>query len=554
MFRKTITLGLDYKEFSGGTEEINRKMKLLESEFKLASERAKEYGDESDQVRLKQEKLQQKIILQTKAVEEATKAYDKGIATKKEDAKTIDYLDKKLLDARTALQKSKNELNELNEETEKANGNNRTFGDTIRDMASKIGLEGNPAVEKLASKFDRVKEEVAQSILVVGAITAKLGKLTIAAANTADDLLTLSSISGISTDSLQKLQYASERVDVSVETMTDSMTKMIRTMGDARKGSEEASEAYKKLHVRITDASGQLRDSEEVFYEVIDALGKVGNETERDSLAMTVFGKSARELNPLIEAGSKKLKDLGIEAEDMGAVMSGKSLEELGAFKDSMDKFNATAEATKMQLGMALLPLLSGFMKVVSEIPAPVLEVVAVIGAVVAILMTVSKVVKELTALNGALAISNVAVGSTASMSAGVWGIVLVTVLGIISAILILQGLSDTGRLQNNVAKEVNKTTAELEKTTASLNNSMNKSVKHNASGTRDYEGGRTWVGEAGPEIVDLPRGSRIYSNRESRAMSGGDNYYFNLQTDSIKEYTQLVTIAKNQRRIRRMS
>jgi hypothetical protein len=34
--------------------------------------------------------------------------------------------------------------------------------------------------------------------------------------------------------------------------------------------------------------------------------------------------------------------------------------------------------------------------------------------------------------------------------------------------------------------------------------------------GTDFFEGGRTWVGEHGPEIVELPRGSRILNNQES--------------------------------------
>jgi len=43
-----------------------------------------------------------------------------------------------------------------------------------------------------------------------------------------------------------------------------------------------------------------------------------------------------------------------------------------------------------------------------------------------------------------------------------------------------------------------------------------------NASGTSYWQGGPTWVGEEGPELVTLPRGTRIYSNDESMAMAGG--------------------------------
>lgn len=553
MFRKTITLGLDYKEFTGGTEEINRKMRLLESEFNLAAEQAKEFGDESDQLRLKQEKLQQKIILQTKAVEEAAKAYDKAVVANKDNAKAVDYLDKKLLDARIALQRSKNELNELNAETEKASETNRSFGDAIRDVASALGIDASPALESFASQFDKINENIGESILVVGAIASAFAGLTVAAAGTAEELLGLSSQTGISTDRLQKLNYAAGQVDVSVDTMQDSMTQMIGTMDEARKGSEDAAEAYRKLHVRIQDGTGKLRDSEEVFYEVIDALGRVRNETERDALAMDIFGESAKKLNPLIEAGSQKLRALGLEAEDMGMIMSGKSLEDLAAFKDSMDKFDASVEAAKMQLGMALLPILSKFMDLVSNIPAPVLEVVAVVAAVVAILMTLAKAVKELSALNTVFAATNAAVGASATMSASSLGVMLVVILAIVAAIMILKGLHDTGWL-DGITNDVSGVAQSVNNSASTINNSARTTAaQHHASGTRNFTGGRTWVGEAGPEIVDLPAGSRIYSNSESRRMSGGDNYYFNMQTSSIREFNNLVNVAQNRRRIERM-
>ena len=51
-------------------------------------------------------------------------------------------------------------------------------------------------------------------------------------------------------------------------------------------------------------------------------FGKMENETERDALAMQILGKSAQELNPLIEAGSARMQELGEQAEAAGYVMS----------------------------------------------------------------------------------------------------------------------------------------------------------------------------------------------------------------------------------------
>ena len=45
-------------------------------------------------------------------------------------------------------------------------------------------------------------------------------------------------------------------------------------------------------------------------------------------------------------------------------------------------------------------------------------------------------------------------------------------------------------------------------------------SIGTNANGTNNWRGGPTWVGERGPELVELPRGSRVLPNKESVQVS----------------------------------
>ncbi len=58
----------------------------------------------------------------------------------------------------------------------------------------------------------------------------------------------------------------------------------------------------------------------------------------------------------------------------------------------------------------------------------------------------------------------------------------------------------------------------------SSTSRSSNKTKKagNNAQGTDYWRGGLTWVGEEGPELINAPRGSQIFSNPESMAMAGG--------------------------------
>ena len=49
---------------------------------------------------------------------------------------------------------------------------------------------------------------------------------------------------------------------------------------------------------------------------------------------------------------------------------------------------------------------------------------------------------------------------------------------------------------------------------------SVDDRLGNNAQGTDYWRGGLTWVGEQGPEIVNLPRGSQVYDNGESMRMA----------------------------------
>ena len=65
----------------------------------------------------------------------------------------------------------------------------------------------------------------------------------------------------------------------------------------------------------------------------------------------------------------------------------------------------------------------------------------------------------------------------------------------------------------------------------------------YNAAGTDNWRGGLTWVGESGPELVSLPRGSQIYSNQESRAMAGVTIGTVVIEARTIRELNDLVRI-----------
>lgn len=203
--------------------------------------------------------------------------------------------------------------------------------------------------QELSDAVDKFEGQVKKLATTVTAIVAALGGITASAAKSADEINTLSKVTGISTEELQKFNYASSLIDVSTSTLQSSLQRLTRSMSGASDETGQAYEAFRALGVEIKTAGGELRSNSDVFYDVIDALGEIDNATQRDAYAMQIFGRSAQELNPLIIAGSDALKQYGDEAEQMGLVFDQVTLDHLNEFQDKID-------VSKQQLkGMATI-------------------------------------------------------------------------------------------------------------------------------------------------------------------------------------------------------
>ena len=112
------------------------------------------------------------------------------------------------------------------------------------------------------------------------------------------------------------------------------------------------------LLVFLQNADGSMKSQEQVLMESIDALAKMEEGAERDALAQDIFGKSASELKPLLNAGADSLNALMKEAEDYGMVMSDDAVKASVDFKDSLTKLKGTVEGAKNSLMGEFLPIL----------------------------------------------------------------------------------------------------------------------------------------------------------------------------------------------------
>lgn len=365
-----LKIGLEgEKEFKKSIAEINQEFKVLGSEMKLVTAQFDKNDNSIEALTARQSVLTKEVDAQRQKVETLRAAMQNAAESFGENDRRTQAWQIQLNNAEAALIGMEKELDDNTAALNRAEKGMDDAGDSADDMADDVedaadeSEEAKGSFEGLGSVCKATAAAMTAAFAAVSAAAiagAKaLVEMSTAGAAYADTVLTESTVTGIATDKLQEYMYAAELVDVSTETLTKSMAKNIKSMQSAADGSAAYAEAYDKLGISVTDANGNLRDSEEVYWEIIDSLGKIENETERDAVAMQILGKSAQELNPLIEQGAARMAELGEQAHAAGYVVSDDMLNAYGALDDQLQYLNVGATAAKNALGTVLLPVLT---------------------------------------------------------------------------------------------------------------------------------------------------------------------------------------------------
>ena len=557
------------KEINGGLSVLSAESKKLQEQYK-GNEKSLEAltatNENLDRVVLS---LSDKLDLQKKRLAELKQAYGESDDRTLRMAKSVTDTETALIRQQRALDENTRALENFGKGEGDATRQAEGLGDALNDIGGKFGISLPKEMTSTLNgmlKLDAKTLALALSFAAVTAAVVEVEKALISmtkeSAAYADEILTQSAVTGLSTEALQEYQYAAELMDVSLDTLTSSQTKMIRSMDAARRGSKEQAEAFDKLGISVQNADGTLRDAQDVFGDAIDALGAISNETERDAIAMTIFGRSARDLNPLIKAGSDGLRELAQEAHNVGYVMSEEALDALGAVDDQVQRMNRSNEALKNQIAVGMAPAVENLMKKGTDFFVRLQEaaegsgILEVFGALLDVVSALEPLFDVLfgTAEDGvpalqALALALGVVADALTIVANTAAIVIELFKQLIN-LARGKGFDDSNltRYGENIAKVFSDEGASAR----AWNNGFGKNIGRNADGTDYWRGGLTWVGERGPELVSLPQGSRVYSAEDSRSM-GGDTFNFNINASDINDIQSLIEMAKNYRRSVRM-
>ena len=334
------------KEYKAAISQIGDGMRVLNSEMRKVESEYSKNANSVEALTKVNDVLERKIYTQTEKIETLkaalqTSAEKYGVA----DKRTMAW-QASLNNAEAELNKMNAELEENNDALEKAGANGTKFqqamdkvkdsvakakeegtgakgvfanlkesfagskgeavglGDAIGGAADKLGIKLPDGAEKALNALNKISAADAAVVAGFASVTAAIVKVekklidtTKAAAESAKEIQTLSSVTGQDAEQIQEFEYASDMLGVSYDRVKDSLKEITNKMQEARDGTKDAESAFDRLGVSIKTADGRLRDASDVLSDTRHALNAIGDRTERAAYEMDIFGGALKDLD-----------------------------------------------------------------------------------------------------------------------------------------------------------------------------------------------------------------------------------------------------------------
>ena len=331
--------------------------KTLASEMKLAKAQFDATGDSqqyaADQARILKEQIQN----QKRAVEAAEKAIrDLTELGVDKNADQVQKWRTKLNNAKTSLVNMESQLNkvgtELGEEQTEL-GNTETaaqnFGDKMDQVSKAVTMQA--AIEAI----DRVTAQIENVIKTAAKAAKYFWEMGVDAGAWADNIATAANEAGVDPATYQSWMYASRFIDTSVDDIIKNWRDIDNKLGQSGDAFYEYAGGLAEMGIAVQDASGNMRQGSDIFWDTIDYLHGISDESTRTAKAIELFGNDWRKLNPLITAGSDAYKAMAEEGMSV-AVVSNENVEALGAVDDAVQDMSARFDKLKYDTLAELAP------------------------------------------------------------------------------------------------------------------------------------------------------------------------------------------------------
>jgi len=447
-------------QFKQGINQAKDAVKTLDATLERCEKQFKETGDQEAYLAEKSGTLQNKLKAQERVAKELESAMkkmkDQGVSP---SSAAYQKLYQELEKTKGRMSDTKVEIKNLTKEEEKAGNKAETLKDKLAQIGQGVGWDNvAEGIEKVTGKL----ESGARAAINFGKKIIQSAKGSTGLADDINTAVNQYKDLGMTADRYQRMTKVADFIDTPVDAILNAQQRMRK----AAKTNGGKSALEETLGLKLNGQS-----SDDLFWEVGEALMSMGDAFDKESAAQTMFGRSWRELAPLFQTGRTEYERMLEEQ----TVLTDEQLKKLNDADDAIKKVEQQIELLKAQFWADNAETLTGVLEWIVDNKDAVVTAIEAIGVAFAGLKiaefaaNMGKIVSGFKLLMGAGAAGTAgAAGAAGASGAGTAGATTAAGLGwagwagLAGAVGIGAGFAAAANARNNHAETVRGTNEHL--------------------------------------------------------------------------------------------
>ncbi|MEN6375553.1 MAG: hypothetical protein ABFD75_12365 [Smithella sp.] len=221
------------------------------------------------------------------------------------------------------------------------------------DMGKSVGI-----IDKASKEMASVIGIVPKAIGLIGAAAATLGggklfgdivKQTV---DWNENARKLASTLGVTTEQASIMEVAVDDIGLSHEVATSAALKLARTL-------KSGSDTFDQYGVTVKDANGNLLPMTDIMANVNKALLETKSGTDRNVMALALYGKSWGEIQGILRLTPERLAEAQQTAERLHLIVGAEGAAKTLQYKEALNEAEDAVKSLKIQVGNELIPELT---------------------------------------------------------------------------------------------------------------------------------------------------------------------------------------------------
>lgn len=321
----------------------------------------------------------------------------------------------------------------------------------VRELLTRLGFQID---QKPLKQFEANLSSLKTGLASLGVALSAYGTFQFfkSAADASNQILSTSQKIGVGVESLQRLKYAAEFSDLSLESLAGGLKVLNKNFAGAQEGSKEATKAFQEVLGKGFKAK-DYKTTEELLLAVSDRFSGMEDGAKKTALSMKILGKSGADMIPFLNTGSDAIRRQGDELDALGGILGVDALKAGEEFNNGLHRMQTFFTSLRNTIAARFFPAINGligrfveFAKankgIIKQKLDHYLNAVArtaqFVFKVVSVLFTAfDKLVEALGSVEGAIIATTIAFAAFGFVTGGV-SLVTLVVLALAAAIFLL--------------------------------------------------------------------------------------------------------------------